>query len=220
MSDGKSLKAAIYARSSLGIAGGQDPSLQVLELNQIAEQRGLKIFDTYIDVASGSLGRERRPALDQLLQDAEKGKFNILLLSALDRAFRSTKEMLQMVEDLDHWGVKIYSRREALDFTSPMGRMMLTVLTAVATLERDILRARVKTGMAMRKLAAENAGLPWRVGRPPISKEIIKQVIELRQDRGMSIRGIERALNRKVSRASISRILAERVPEVAKKGGQ
>lgn len=200
------LKAAIYARSSLGAVAGQDPNLQVLQLKQYAEARGIDVVDVYVDVCSGA--KDRRPSLDRLVKDARRVKFNVLLISALDRAFRSTKHMLQLAEELDHVGIKIISLREQIDFTSPWGKLALTLLSALATLERDVLRDRVKTGMALRRLQAQQAGVPYHQGRPPIPDQLIHDVVRLREQ-GLSVRQIERALEKKISRSSISRILRE-----------
>lgn len=207
MSESKPLRAAIYARSSLGTVAGQDPSLQVLQLKQYAEQRGIVVVDEYVDVCSGA--KDRRSALDRLMKDARRHRFNVLLLTALDRAFRSTKHMIEMAEELDQHGIKLISLREQMDFTTAWGKLALTILSALATLERDVLRDRVKTGMAMRRLAAEKAGLPYHQGRPPVPDHLVHEVIRLRGDRGLSLREIERALSKQVSRSSIARIIKE-----------
>lgn len=205
-------KVAIYARVSLGASHGQDPMVQINQLREYAKQRGFAIFDEYVDVCSGV--KEKRPALDKLLKDAFNRKFSILLVSALDRCSRSVSHMLSLVENLQHHGVSLISLREQFDLSGPQGRLMLTVMSALAAMERDILRDRVRTGMAMRKLAAEKLGQPWRCGRTPISPELVDQVVRLRAH-GFSMRDIEKRLDRKVSKAAVHRIVHEHSERVA-----
>ena len=168
-----------------------------------------------MDTCSGV--REKRPALDRLLSEAFKRKFSVVLVSALDRCSRSVTHMLSLVEELQHHGIALISLREQWDMTGPHGKLLLTVVSGLSAMERDILRDRVRIGMAMRKLAAEKMGQPWRCGRPPISQALIDRVIQLRAE-GLSMREIERRLERKVSKAAVHRIIseyAERVRELS-----
>ena len=206
MSKLETKKAAIYARVSLGATYGQDPMVQVNQLREYAKQRGFEVFDEYVDVCSGA--REKRDSLQRLLKDAFNHRFSVLLVSALDRCSRSVSHMLSLVAELEHNGVSLVSLREQLDLSGPQGRLMLTILSALSAMERDILRDRVRTGMAMRKLAAEKLGQPWRCGRPPISKEMIQEVLRLRSA-GCSLREIEKRLGRKISKSAIGRIIRQ-----------
>lgn len=208
MSQGK-VKAAIYCRVSTLL--GQSLDNQLIPLRDFAGHRSYEIVQEYCDEGiSGT--KTSRPALDKMMADALAGRFSILLVAALDRCSRSTRHMLEMVDQLQHCGVSLISIRENLDFTSPTGRMALTVLAAVSALERSIIAERIKASLAAKKITAERTGSGWRVGRPPISKSLIDQVLELRGN-GLSIRAIERRLDRAVSKASICRILKENVPK-------
>jgi DNA invertase Pin-like site-specific DNA recombinase len=145
--------------------------------------------------------------LDQLLKDAHRGDFKIIIVAALDRIGRSTKHILNLLDELKHYGISIISLRENLDFSTPAGQMALTVLLAVATLERQILSERVKSALAAKKVLAEKMGSPWRCGRPNVVTEAIAQeVLRLRAE-GLSIRGIEKAINKQISKTSIERVL-------------
>lgn len=199
-------KAAIYARVSLGAKHGQRIENQTESLADYARARGFEVVEIYTDVASGT--KDRRPALDRLMSDASRRRFDLLLVTALDRCFRSTKHMLQMVENLEHVGVRLISLRENLDLSSPAGRMAMTVLAAVAALEVEILKERIRQGIYQRRAAAEKAGIPWRNGRPPIEQTVIDEVLRLRQQ-GLSIRGIEKALNKQISKSAIARLIAD-----------
>jgi DNA invertase Pin-like site-specific DNA recombinase len=216
--EGQTQRVALYARVSLGQSHGQDPMVQINQLREYAKQRGLEVWDEYVDVCSGV--REKRPALDRLMKDAFQRKFSVMMVSALDRCSRSVTHMLSMVEELQHHGVALISLREQWDLTGgPQAKLLLTMCSALGAMERDILRDRVRVGMAMRKLAAEKAGIPWRAGRPPITEETVQKVLKLRAE-GLSLREIERKLDRKISKSAISRIVRERgvtVPEGVKK---
>src|SRR5947208_2276538 len=83
-------------------------------------------------------------------------------------------------KELQHRNISIVSLRENLDFTSPTGKMVATVLASVATLERAIISERIRQSLMARKLAAERTGSGWRCGRKPIAKEIVDQVTVLR----------------------------------------
>lgn len=206
------LKVAIYARVSLGVSHGQSVENQLLQLREYAKQRSWEVYDEFADTCSGV--KERRPALDALMKAAFQRKFQVMLVSALDRCSRSVSHMLGMVEELQHRGVSLVSVREQIDLSGPQGKLMLTMLAALSAMERDILRDRVKTGMAMRRLAAEKLGQAWRCGRSPISQEMIEKVLELRTA-GYSMREIEKQLERKVSKAAIHRIIHEHADRLA-----
>lgn len=205
-------KVAIYARVSLGATHGQDPMVQINQLREYAKQRGFEIYDEYVDVCSGV--REKRPSLDRLLKDSFHRKFSVVLVSALDRCSRSVTHMIGLMETLQHNNCALISLREQWDMTGPHGKLLLTICSALSAMERDTLRERVRVGMAMRKLAAQKLGQPWRCGRAPISQELIDQVVRLRAE-GFSMREIERKLDRKVSKAAVHRIVHEHSERVA-----
>lgn len=206
MDQKKTTKAALYVRVSTLL--GQSVDNQLIPLREFASQRGFDVFKEYSDEGvSGS--RERRPGLDEMLKDAQLGKFKVLIVTALDRCSRSTKHMLTLVDELKHYGVHLISLREQLDFTTPTGQMALTVLAAVATLERQITAERIKATLAAKKIQAERTGNGWRVGRAPLAPEIAEEIRSLRK-RGYSIRGIERKLGKKASKATICRVLKKK----------
>lgn len=203
MNDSKRIRAVAYARCSKVL--NQDVTLQTRAITEVVKARGFDFIDEYIDQVTGD--RERRPGLDRLIADAKAGKFNVVVVTAIDRIFRSTKHMLNLIDELEHFGVSVISIRESLDFTSPAGRMALTVLAAVATLEKSIISERIKTSLAVKKLTAERTGSGWRCGRKPVATDdVVEQVLALRRQ-GKSVRQIEAALNKKISRGSVQRIL-------------
>ena len=198
-------KVALYARVSTLL--GQDPELQMIQLRDVAKARGYEITGEYVDRGiSGK--RESRPALNELLKAINHGKCKIVMVSALDRIGRSTKHILQLMEDFKARNVSLISLRESLDFTTPTGQMVLTVLAAVATLEAQIISERIRVSLASKKVLAQNTGNGWRCGRPPVvNKDISEKVRRLRAG-GLSIRGTAREAG--ISKTSVERILRGR----------
>src|ERR1700733_4717477 len=113
-------RAAIYVRVS---TDRQTVENQVKELTAIAERRGWQIVATYSDAGiSGSKGRDQRPGLDQILRDASKGKFDVVMAWAIDRLGRSLIDLLGTIQHLEVCHVDIFIERQNLDTTSPMGK--------------------------------------------------------------------------------------------------
>jgi DNA invertase Pin-like site-specific DNA recombinase len=135
--------AALYSRVS---TADQCTATQQTELQRYAQARGFTIFREYTD--SGVSGAtKRRPALDRLMEDARKKRFDIVLVWRFDRFARSTKHLLEALEEFRHYGIDFVSYNENIDTSSPMGEAMFTIVGAVAKLERDIIRERVTAGV-------------------------------------------------------------------------
>jgi DNA invertase Pin-like site-specific DNA recombinase len=195
-------KVSIYARVSTLLQ--QDPENQLIPCRQLGLSRGFEITQEYVDKGiSGS--KDRRPALDEMIKDARSGKFKILIISSIDRLARDTRHLLNLINELSHYGVSLISLREAIDFSTPMGQATLTIFGAVATLERELIRERIRNALAAKKLVAIQNQSGWRCGRPLIvTKQVEKRILELR-DKGHSIRAIARMLD--ISKSSVERNL-------------
>jgi DNA invertase Pin-like site-specific DNA recombinase len=179
------MKAAIYARVST-TGKGQDVDLQLRDLRNYVEARGWKIFKEYID--DGVSGRkDKRLALDQLMNDARKKRFDAVLVWRFDRFARSTKHLVTSLDEFNHLGVDFISFMENIDTSSPMGKAMFTITSAIAELEADLIRERVKAGLANAK--AKGATL----GRPKAELDI-HELKNLRA-RGLTVRAIARELD-------------------------
>lgn len=187
----------------------QDPQNQITSLEQFALARGFKLLRIYIDEGvSGS--KERRPALDEMISDARRGKFKILMVTGIDRLARDTRHLLNMINELSHYSVALVSLRENLDFTTPVGQATLTILGAVSTLERELIRERIRTALAAKKILAEKTGNGWRCGRKSIiTAAIVNQVMGLK-DQGVSVRNIAKQVG--LAKSTVQRITAEAVP--------
>jgi DNA invertase Pin-like site-specific DNA recombinase len=173
-----SKRAAIYVRVS---TDKQTVENQVRELRQIAELRGWQVVEQYSDTGiSGSKGRDGRPGLDQMLKDASKRRFDVVMAWAIDRIGRSLIDLLGTIQTLEACGVDLYLDQQAIDTTTPAGRLMFQVTGAFAEFERSMIRRRVHAGL---KRAVE-AGKT--LGRPRISAAVEKRIRdELRAGKGI-----------------------------------
>lgn len=171
-------KCAVYLRVST-VGHGQDVSTQLLDLKQMAEHRGYEITRVYSDEGvSGS--KDSRPALNEMLADAKRGKFAVLLIWRLDRLGRSLAHLVRLFEDFKAWNVQLVSFSEGLDFTTAMGKLYYQMLGAFAEFERETIRERIHAGL---RNARSKGHMP---GPAPQSVD----VLQLRQmlDSGVSLR--------------------------------
>jgi len=137
-------RAAIYARVST-TNHGQDVSTQTRDLEQFARARGWRLVDSYLDVGiSGS--KDSRPQLDRLMADAHKRLFDVVIVWRFDRFARSVSHLLRALDTFNALGIAFVSLSEQMDTTTPTGKMIFTVLGAVAELERSLIVERVRAG--------------------------------------------------------------------------
>src|SRR5215470_8332616 len=138
---------------------GQTTDTQALALREYAERRGFEIFQEYRDEGiSGS--KDSRPSLDQLMKDARSRKFEMVIVARFDRFARSVSHLLRALEEFSHLGVDFVSVSEAIDTSTPMGRMVFTVLGAVAELERNLIKERVHMGISRARKQGKALGRP------------------------------------------------------------
>ncbi len=127
------MKAAIYARVSTA-NNGQDPTVQTRELEEYCQRRGWNVAGQYVDVGiSGA--KEKRPELSRLMADAHRRKFDAVIVWKFDRFARSVSHLLRALETFKALGIEFVSLTEGVDTSTPTGRMIFTVLGAVAELE-------------------------------------------------------------------------------------
>jgi len=152
------MKVAIYARVSTA-NNGQDPTMQTRELREYAERRGWTVAGEYVDVGiSGT--KERRPELDRLMADAHRRRFDVVAVWKFDRMARSVSHLLRVLETLNSLGIEFVSLSESLDTATPAGRMVFTVLGAVAELERSLIVERVRAGLRNARAKGKRLGRP------------------------------------------------------------
>ncbi len=152
------MKAAIYARVSTA-NNGQDPTMQTRELREYCQRRGWRVAGEYVDVGiSGA--REKRPELDRLMADTHRRRFDAVVVWKFDRFARSVSHLLRALETFKALGIEFVSLSEQMDTSTPMGKMVFTVLGAVAELERSLIAERVRAGLRNARAKGKRLGRP------------------------------------------------------------
>jgi DNA invertase Pin-like site-specific DNA recombinase len=150
-------RVALYARVSTS-NGHQDPEMQLRELREFAEHRGLSVIGEYVDRMTGS--KDSRPSLNRLMADASQRKFDVVLVWKLDRFGRSLRHLVNAIAELEALGVAFVSFRDNLDLTTPSGRLMFHVISAMAEFERALIQERVRAGLRNAKAKGKKLGRP------------------------------------------------------------
>jgi DNA invertase Pin-like site-specific DNA recombinase len=188
------MRAAVYCRVS---TLDQHPETQLLDLRQLAAQRGFEVVKVYTDHGiSGT--RVRRPGLDEMLSDARRGRFEVLLIWSCDRIARSTRHLLEVLDELTRLQIQFVSFREALDTSGALGRAVTVIIGAIAELERSLIVERVRAGMRRAKLEGRH------IGRKPLDLDTTAIVAD--RTRGLSLRQIGKI--HQVSTTTVRRILS------------
>lgn len=187
-------RAVLYMRVS---TVDQHPETQMYDLRQLASQRGYEIVNEYTDTISGA--KAKRPGLDQMMADAHRGKFDVVLVWAFDRVARSVKHFLEVLDQLNHSNIEFVSFRENVDTGGALGRAMIVIIGAIAELERNLIIERVRAGMRRAKLEGR------RIGRRPL--DVDREAILRDRYSGMSLTDV--AKSHRISRAMVSKIVAQ-----------
>ena len=186
--------AAIYYRVS---TKEQSTDMQKRDLRRYAEQREFTVTEEFEDIGvSGS--KDSRPALNRMLADARKRKFDIILVWRFDRFARSTKQLILALEEFKGLGIRFISYQENLDLGSPTGELMFTMISAMAQFERSLIQERVKAGLETARAKGKTLGRPKATPTP-------EEVKALRAA-GKSIRDIAKTFG--IAKTTVERILA------------
>lgn len=167
------MKAAIYGRVS---TTAQDTNLQMREVRQFVQRRGWQIVEEYIDKGISSC-KEKRPALDKLMYEAKRRRFDAVVVYRYDRFARSLRHLVNALEEFRALGIEFVSIHEGVDTSTPNGRLVFGIFASIAEFERELIRARVRSGLA----AAKARGI--QLGRPALRKFTAKEIKQLRRDR-------------------------------------
>jgi DNA invertase Pin-like site-specific DNA recombinase len=138
--------------------GQQDPEMQLRELREYAEHRGLTIIGEYIDRMTGS--KDSRPALNRLMTDAQRRKFDAVLVWKLDRFGRSLRHLVNALAELEALGLTFISLRDDLDLSTPSGRLVFQIIGAMAEFERALIQERVRAGLRNARAKGKRLGRP------------------------------------------------------------
>jgi DNA invertase Pin-like site-specific DNA recombinase len=175
----------------------RSPETQLLDLRQMASQRGYEIVHEYTDRISGV--KAKRPGLDTMMADARRGRFDVVLVWASDRIARSVKHFLEVLDELNRLKIEYVSFRENIDTGGPLGRAIVVIIGAVAELERNLIIERVRAGMRRARLEGQH------IGRNPLVLDNL--AIQQDRQRGQSLRQI--AKGHRVSTATVQRVLRQ-----------
>src|SRR5499426_1591936 len=193
--DGLRPVCALYMRVSTK-GHGQNTDTQALAVREYAVHRSFDIIDEYKDEGiSGS--KDSRPALDRLMKDARARKFDVVIVARFDRFARSVSHLLRALEEFNQLGIDFVSLSESIDTSTPMGKMIFTVLGAVAELERNLIKERVHMGISRARKQGKQLGRP---------KRIFDREKALAMLQSMSVREVARQLG--VSRGVVERVLS------------
>src|SRR5580700_8307840 len=151
------MKAAIYARVSTNV--GQNPEMQLEELRAYCKRRGWEIAGEYVDTGiSGS--KEHRPALDRLLAGCRKRLVDAVVVYRYDRFARSLRQLVNALEEFRAQGIEFISLHEGVDTSTPNGRLVFGIFASIAEFERELIRDRVKSGLASARARGKQLGRP------------------------------------------------------------
>jgi DNA invertase Pin-like site-specific DNA recombinase len=172
------MKIAIYARVS---TKDQSCDLQIRDLRAYCVARGFNLVREYVD-AGQSGAKDSRPELNNLMDGARKRQFDAIVVWRFDRFARSTKHLLTALEEFRSLGIQFISYQENVDTSTPLGQALFTIVSAVAQLERDLIRERVTAGIRNARANGKKLGRP-KSGVDP------ERILQLRA-RGNSIQQI------------------------------
>ena len=178
-------RCAIYARVS---TNDQTTENQLLALRDLAERNGHQIVAEYIDHGVSGVAA-KKDARAKLLLDAKTKKFSVLYCVSIDRLSRSTKDLLQVVEELNTLNITLIFQRENIDTKSALGQFFLTVLSSIAQLERETMISRINAGIARAKSQGK------KLGRPSKLNASLVNAVNLLREKGVSIRDISKTAN-------------------------
>ena len=164
------MRAALYARVSTH--AGQNPEMQLAELREYCARRGWQIIGEYVDTGiSGA--RERRPELDRMLAACRRRQIDAIVVYRYDRFARSLRQLVNALCEFDSLGIQFISLHEGVDTSTPNGRLVFGIFASIAEFERELIRERVRSGIAAARAQGKRIGRP----RRPVDSE---RVVELR----------------------------------------
>lgn len=176
----RKLLAAIYSRVST-LGHGQDPAMQTRELTEYCQRRGWDVFDLYVD--NGVSGKkDSRPALNRLMRDAHARRFEVVVVWRFDRFSRSVSHLCRALETFNALDIQFVSLCEQVDTSTPTGKLVFTILGAVAEGERNLIAERVRAGLRNARAKGK------RLGRPKVDVDVAQ--IESLRASGHSWRSI------------------------------
>ena len=197
----KSKRVALYARVST-LNHGQDPEVQLHELRAYCERRGFEIVGEYVDRGiSGS--RDQRPALDKLMAVCRRRLVDAVVVYRYDRFARSLRQLVNALEEFRSLGIDFISIHEGVDTSTPNGRLVFGIFASIAEFERELIRDRVRSGLAAAKAKGK------RIGRPRVAVDVLRIASLRREGRSWA----EITAETGISKGTAQRAQASSVPK-------
>jgi len=169
MAEGRK-RVAFYLRVS---TGSQNVENQRRELQEVADRAGWEVVAVYQDEGiSGTKGRDRRPQFDAMLKAATRRKFDMIAAWSLDRLGRSLQDLVAFLSELRASGTDLFLHKQALDTSTAAGKAMFGMVSVFAEFEADIIKERVKAGLARARAEGK------RLGRRPVSNAVVQRIQE------------------------------------------
>jgi DNA invertase Pin-like site-specific DNA recombinase len=187
------MRSAVYARVST--SKGQDVRMQLRELRQFTQARGWQIVGEYIDKGiSGA--KDRRPELNRLMADAKRRRFDAVIVYRYDRFARSLRQLVNGLEEFRSLGIEFVSLHEGVDTSTPNGRLVFGIFASIAEFERELIRQRVKSGLAAAKARGVRLGRPRTLHATPSDVRSLRlsgcSFRETARQLGISLRSAQR----------------------------
>jgi DNA invertase Pin-like site-specific DNA recombinase len=193
--DRKIPRAAIYARCST--LNGQSPEMQLGELRAFCERRGWPLAGEYVDAGvSGS--KEYRPQLDRLLTDCRRRRVDVVCVYRYDRFARSLRQLINALEDFRSLGIDFISLHEGVDTSTANGRLVFGIFASIAEFERELIRDRVRSGLAAAKAKGK------RLGRPRVTVDAARVAILRAQGRSWREIVLETGISKGTAQRALS----------------
>jgi DNA invertase Pin-like site-specific DNA recombinase len=195
----------------------QNTERQEIELAEVASHRGWTVVEVYRDEGiSGSKGRDERPAFDRMHRDMARCRFDVVMAHSVDRLGRSPRDLVEFMEEVRARGLDLFLHQQALDTSTPAGRMMFQLLACFSEFEKSLIIARVRSGLER----ARRRGV--RLGRPPVDPRSVSRIQrglqngerpeEIAERIGLSVRTVNR-VRRRLGFPSMRRPVETMMPE-------
>jgi DNA invertase Pin-like site-specific DNA recombinase len=191
-------KVVLYCRVS---TNHQTVENQLIELRVAAHRMGYSIVAELIDNGiSGAKGRDDRPAFNRLHQMIQRKEIDCVMAWSICRLGRSTTDLSSFMTEVQASGVDLYIHQQSINTSTPAGRMVFGIFSALASWEREMIAERIYAGLARAKAAGK------KLGRPSLVNENTKVAVKLLREKGTSIHNIAKQL--KIGVGTTQRILA------------
>ena len=181
------MKVALYARVS---TSNQNTSNQLLEVREAIKRNGWNLAHELVDHGiSGAKSKSERPAFAQLHRVIARREVDIVAVWSIDRLGRSIQDLVQLMGELEAKRIHLYSHKQAIDTSTPAGRMTFAIFASIAEFERELIKERINAGIARARSEGK------KLGRPSNMNDNTRIAVKLLREKGSSIHSIAKKLS-------------------------